>query len=384
MPLGRNYYRRRRRPRRRKTTTRRVRRVRRPRKKRHPRRAIVSLPKQILPRRGFAVHTCIRYIRIPQRLANTTPPTPVVANWEMPNWGSPPVGEELPFNTLFISCNDPMSPFNEAGSDQLGPTPNYPAPDTPAFLTEIDGAGSRTKVSQALFDTSPVSGGGVPPTGTFTGYRNLYGSFWQKMRAFYEKYTVVGSTATVSFYPDSVYSVDYARREAKHCMFTMGVVPTRGAAPLESASQAQAFTEQPGFITREYHSRSQNYGKSAALVMTRKWSAKRNMGLNKGNIVGNNAITGDGVAPYSQTLTGIDAPNQWSATSIGTQQEVTKDFSLHPAQQNWFAWSGNSLLSNNTTPGAYEKAEWPSGLIKIKVKYATVWSDPRFINNEII
>lgn len=344
---------------------------------------MITLPKQIMPRRGFAVHECIRYIRIPQRLANTTPPTPVIANWEMPNWGTAPGPDnELPFNTLFISCNDPMSPFNEAGSNATAPTPNYPSPDTPAFLSAIDGAGNRTLDSQALFDTAPLSGGGVPPTGPNTGYRNFYGSFWQKMKAFYEKYTVVGSKCTVQFFPDSVYSVDYARREAKHCMFTMGVVPTRGTAPIETTSQQQAFAEQPGFITREYHSRSQNYGRAAAFTMTRKWSAKKNMGLPKGMVVGNNAITGDALAVYSQTATGIDAPNQWSSTSLGTTQEVTKDFSLHPAQQNWFAWSGNSLLSNNTTPGAYEKSEWPSGLIKIKIRYATVWTDPRFLNNE--
>lgn len=355
-------------------------------KKRVRKMPIINLPRQIMPRRGFAVHKCVRYIRIPQRLANTTPPTPVVANWEMPNWGSPPAGQELPFNTLFISCNDPMSVFNEAGSNNSTPYPDYPAPDTPAFLCAIDQQQpfERLPESQALFDTAPLSGGGVPPTGPNTGYRNFYGSFWQKMRSFYTKYTVIGSKCKVQLYPDTVYSVDYARRESKHCIFTMGVVPTRSSAPVESTSQQQAFTEQPGFITREYHSRTQANGRACALTCTRSWSAKKHMGLNKGDIVGNNAITGSADATYSQALTGLDSPNQWDQTQLGVPQDISKDFAAHPANQNWYAFSGNSLLSNNTTPGAYEKSEWPSMLMKITLSYSTVWSDPRFVNNELI
>lgn len=356
-------------------------------KKRRYKPNMVSLPRQILPRRGFAVHECVRYIRIPSRLASTTPPTPVNANWQMPNWGTPSA-TSTPFNTLFISCNDPMAPFNEVGVPNIV-TPgasNWPAPNTPAFLCAVSSdTGERLTESQALFDTAPLGGGDVPPSGSNTGYRNFYGSFWQKMKAFYEKYTVVGSEAHLSFYPDPVYSVEYARDASKHCMFTMGVVPTRDAAFVETSQQAQAFTEQPGFITREFHGRTQSNGRSAAFTMKRKWSAKRDMGLSKGNIVGNNAITGDALAPYTQLPCGINAPNQWSVTATTTDvQEVTEEFAKHPSQQNWFAFSGNSLLTNNTAPGAYEKAEWPSGLIKIKIRYATVWSDPRFVNNELI
>lgn len=360
-----------------------------PKKGKH-RYSMVSLPRQIIPRRGFAVHECIRYIRIPQRITNTDPlPTPVVANWQMPNWGAPTGQEELPFNTLFISCNDPMAPFNEVGvPNTLQPgsfDENWPSPDTPAFLCNINAVGDRTAASQALFDTAPLTGSTVPPGGGPSGYRNFYGSHWQKMKAFYTKFTVVGSKATISFHPDAVYSVDYARQEAKHCMFTCGVVASRNGGLYEDASSQQALTEQPGFITREYHGRSQQTSNRAAFSMTRKWSAKRNMGLSKGNIVGNNAITGESTAPYSQYPHGLDAPNQWSVVPNSTlQQEVTSSFAQHPAQQNWFAFSGNSMLTNNTVGGAYEKAEWPSGLLKIKIRYATVWSDPRYANNEQI
>ena len=307
----------------------------------------------------------------------------------MPNWGSPTGADALPFNTLFISCNDPMAPFNETGvPNTLNPgtfDENWPAPNTPAFLCNVNQQGDRTANSQALFDTAPLTGATVPPQGGPSGYRNFYGSHWQKMRAFYTKYTVVGSKATIQFFPDGVYTPAYARREAKHCMFTYGVVASRNGALYEDASAAQALTEQPGFITKEYHSRTQSYGNSAALTMTRKWSARRNMGLSKGNIVGNNAITGESAAAYSQRPHGLDAPNQWSIQATGPDlQEVTQDFAKHPAQQQWFAFSGNSMLTNNTIGGAFEKSEWPSGLFKIKIRYATVWSDPRYTNNEQI
>lgn len=391
MPFGRRYGRRRNTTRRR--TKRKVRRARKPARGRRRRRrkpSMVSLPRQIIPRTGFAVHECVRYIRIPQRLSDTDPlPTPVDANWTMPNWGSPTGPNQVPFNTLLISCNDPMAPFNEVGvPNDLVPgsfDDNWPAPRTPSFLCSINAVGERTTDSQALFDTAPNTGATVPPQGGPSGYRNFYGSHWQKMKAFYTKYTVVGSDATVQFFPDTVYSPAYARREAKQCMFTMGVVSSRLGTLYEDASQAQALSEQPGFIMREYHSRSQAYGRAAALTMKRKWSAKRNMGLAKGNVVGNNAITGESTAGYSQSPHGLAEPNQWSITAQTSQlQEVTQDFAKHPAQQQWFAWSGNSLLTNNTIGGAYEKSEWPSGLIKIKLKYATVWSAPRFSNNEVI
>lgn len=348
---------------------------------------MVSLPRQILPRRGFATHTCIRYIRIPSRLASGTPPEAVNANWEMPNWGTPFAGTQKPFNTLFISCNDPMAPFNEIGvpNSTVPGSTTWPGPTTPAFLCSINDAGQRTDASQALFDTAPNAGGDVPPNGSPTGYRNFYGSFWQKMKSFYEKYTVVGSECTISLYPDPVYSVEYARSASKHCMFTFGVAPTRDGATYETSQQQQAFNEQPGFITREFHGRTQSNGRSAALTMKRTWSAKKHMGLSKGNIIGNNAITGDALAQYTQQPCGLDAPNQWSfSTTTTTVQEVSDQFAKHPAQQNYFAFSGNSLLSNNTRPGGFELSSWPSALLKIRIKYHTVWHDPRFVNNELI
>lgn len=382
---------RRRRPRRRRTTTKRrglvyrKRRARRPMRMRRPRRNILSLPKQIIPRRGFAVHKAVRYIRIPSRITDGTPPVAVNANWNMPAYGfqptpgTEPPGAQIPFNSLMISCNDPLAPFNEVGTPNAA-QPNYPPPTTPAFLNAVDPATGQPETrSQALFDTIPVSGGGVPPTGTTIGYQNQLPSFWQKMKSFYNRWTVIGSKCKVMFTPDHVYTVEYARNPNNSCIFTLGVKPTRRI--IDPSAQPQSLTEQPGFITREFHGRTQDYAKQHAFSMTRKWSAKRNMGLSKGNIVNEASISGNYNAGYSTTLHGQELPFQPFPED---PDEPTIDFSRHPDLQQYYCWTGNSLLTNNTTPGAYEPSQWPSGIIKIELEYATVWSDPRFTDNEII
>ena len=379
MPL-RHRRRRRRRPRRRGRTSRRKSTMMR-RRKRRPRGNVLRLTRQIIPKRAFVNHKFVRYIRIPSRITGEAPPTAVIADWRMPPMGIPagsPVGTQntYPNNALLISCNDPLAPLNQEGT-LVGSGTGWPGPDTRAFLSvpATNPAQPPPTESQALFDTSPLSGGAVPPTGAPTGYTNEYTSFWKKMENFYRRWTVVGSKATVAFSPDPVYSVAYARQPSKHCIFTMGI--RGGRSDLDVAAQPQSLTEQPGFITREFNGRRQTDGRCYAFSMTRKWSARKGFGLSKGDIVSNGEITGSTLAQPSPKLHGFRSPNQ---INIGTI--LSEQIASHPHSQQFYQWAGNSVLTNNTEPGAYEPTEWPSGIIKVTLNYSTVWSSPQFTDNE--
>lgn len=349
--------------------------------KKRPRGNVLRLTRQLIPKRAFCIHKSVRYIRIPSRITGEAPPTVVNANWSMPPMGIPngsPVGTQnlYPNNALLISVNDPLAPFNEEGT-LVGVGTGWPGPDTRSFLNVPSTAPAQPppNESQALFDTNPLTGGGVPPTGAPTGYTNEYSSFWTKMENFYRRWTVVGSKCTVSFSPDPVYSVEYARQPSKHCIFTMGI--RGGRSDLDVAAQPQSLTEQPGFITKEFNGRRQTDARCYAFSMTRKWSARKGFGLSKGDIVSNGEITGTTLAQPSPKLHGFRSPNQ---VNIGTT--LPEQLAAHPHSQQYYQWAGNSILTNNTEPGAFEPTQWPSGTIKVVTYYSTVWSSPQFTDNE--
>jgi len=365
---------------------RRVRRVRRYKKKPKAKRrrpTMISLPRQIIPRRAFSTIKTVRWIRIPSRFTVGPPVTLLPGNWNMPEYGtqSTPDIYPVPQNTLYISCNDFLAPFNEEGSPNAV-DPDYPGPPMLAFLNSFDVAGTPTTTSQALFDSSPRRGGTIPPTGADTGYRNLLGSFYDKLVNFYDKWTVVGSKCKISMIPDGLVGATLAREPNRSAMFTLGKKSNRIL--LDRSAQPQSLQEQPQFTSREYHGVRQTNGKAYAFTMTKNWSARKDMGLSRGNIVNNQAITGNRRAQYSPTLCGL--PNQfpYNFTDAGAgRPRITSEFANHPLSQDYFVFTGNSLLTNNTTPGAYVPSKWPPGLIKVEMHYSTVWTEPRFSNNEI-
>lgn len=362
--------------RRRKPVRRRVRKVRRrrPRKWVRKKRNIIQLPRQIIPKTAFVTHKFVRYIRIPSRLNGATPPVAVNSDLAMPPWGAVVSQNVYPNNTLMISCNDPLAPFNEEGTSNS----SWPLPQTRAFLNvpAPNPQGPPGDQSQCLFDTRPLQGGGVPATGAQTGYQNEYSSFWRKMQTFYTRWTVVGSKAMIQFAPDTVYDRAYTNTPNKMCIFTLGVRNSR--ADLKTDTQPQDLCEQPGFTTKEWHARDQSFGRTWGLQMSKKWSAKRNMGLSKGNIINNGDIAGTSRCTYSKALHGFDSPNQ-----ANTSNPLTDEFAQHPHSQQFYCFTGNSLLTNNTEPGAYTPSEWPSGLLKVTMNYHTVWSSAQFSDNEV-
>jgi len=379
MPLRRRA-RRVRRPKRRGRTSRKKSTYTRRKRPRRPRGNMIRLTRQLIPKRAFVNHKFVRYIRIASRITGTAPPTPVIADWSMPPMGGaglPPGSQNLyPNNQLLISCNDPLAPFNEQG---VQVTQSWPGPPTRSFLNVPSTAAAQPPPteSQALWDSAPLGGGAVPPTGAETGYTNLYTSNWLKMCQFYRRWTVVGSKATVSFSPDPVYSVAYARQPSKHCIFTMGVRGGRG--DLDTFSQPQTLTEQPGFITKEYSGRRQTDARCYAFSMTRKWSARKGFGLSKGQVVSNSEICGSSTAQPNKRLHGFVSPNQ---SNVGTA--LPAELVAHPHSQQYYAWTGNSILTNNAEPGGFEKSQWPSGLLKVTLNYSTVWSSPEFTDNEVL
>jgi len=342
---------------------------------------ILTLPRQIIPSRAFVVHKFVKYIRIPSRFASgTVPPTAVAANWGLPGWGIVPDvdSDPVPNNTLWISCNSPMTPMNESGTPiVLPPNTFVPGPETPAFLNSFDAIGNPLLLSQALFDGTPLSGGNVPPVGAPTGYSNRFPSFWNKMTTWYNNYTVVGSKVNIKFSPDQL--IPLTERNLQHCVFTMGTVKDRALSG--KAQQPQFLQETPGFFSREYVGVRPEYGgKPYVFSMTKKWSARKGMGLSKGNIIGNDAISGNyGGLPKSY-LTGEEYQN-----SVPREENAAFDdqWAQYPRHQNYFTFSCNSALTNNTTPGAYEPSKYPSGLFKVTIEYSTVWHRPRITDNEV-
>lgn len=355
-------------------------------KKYKKKKCIMTLPKQLIPKRAFIVHKFVRYIRIPSRFEHENiPPTPVNANWNLPGWGRDYINDDIvvPCNKLYISCNSPMNLFNQEATPSI-PGTNVPLPNTPAFLNGFDADQPQIplNVSQCLFDFDPRTGGpgtGVPPVGSLTGYINQYPSFWRQMCSFYNQYTVVGSKVKIKFCPDQL--VPVRERNLQHCVFTLGIQQTRET--VSPKYEPQLLQEAPGFTSREFvGTRPEFGGKPYVFSMTKKWSAKKNMGFKKGGIIGNDAISGNREGKPTPYLTGENTENQVANNTSAGSQTFNEQWATFPRHQQYYVLTCNSALTNNSN-GAFEASKYPSGLLKIEYHASTVWHAPRnMFNNE--
>lgn len=381
-------------PYRRRTTTRRGRkrptrrktyRKYRPRRKKKMMSTVMRIPRPIRPiKTAFCTHKAIRYIRIPGRVpggVGTPQPTP----FAMSGFGSDAyTSGGAPFPHLLISCNDPMAVLN-----QLDTPTTYPGPSgattiqTPAFFSSIVDPAQ----SACLFDTTGQQQGELPATTprVDSAYSNKFPSRWLKMVQFFQRWTCVGSRIRITFQPNTRQVPGYENQQANPAIFIFGKRTQRNIKTL--SPYPQNLEEAPNYQSKQWFGRRTDQAKYNAIQFTGKWSARKDMQLQKGNIVNNSQITGLAEANPSRCLLGNQeyvGPylNTDASTLSGT--EIPEDASEHPGRQNYWHFAGVSGLNDGDITGPFAPSFWPSGIIKIELEYGVVWSSYRKTDNETV
>ncbi len=378
-------YRRRRRTRRKRPTRRKTYRKRYRGRRRMKKSTVMSIPRPIAPlKTAFVTHKCVRYIRLPGRVPSVpagSQPTPYV----MSGFGSDAyISGGAPFPHLLISCNDPLAVLN-----QLNTPDTYPGPEgaqtiqTPAFFSEI----IDPSQSAALFDTTGAQQGELPPSTprVVSAYSNKFPSRWLKMIQFFQRWTCVGSRVKLTFQPNTSQVPGYDANLANPAIFIFGKRTQRNIKTL--SPYPQNLEEAPNYKSVQWFGRRTDQSKYNAIHFTSKWSAKKDMNLQKGNIVNNDQITGLSEANPSRCLLGnqeYQGPYINSEAGALSGTRVDANASEHPGRQNYYHFAGVSGLNDGNIIGEFAPSFWPSGIIKVEVEYGVVWSSYRKTDNEVI
>ena len=306
---------RRRRPRRKRMTARR-------RAKMSSMKNVISLGGRYFPKTAFAKHKYTRQIRIPN-------------NYELPAINE--MGSTAPPLTLKISANSMTSIMNEEASVGF-------ATQVPAFL------------------------GG---SGTFSN--NRWPRYVEYLQRMYSQYTVVGSKVTIRYQPfrSQVQSAD------------VRVVPTpitfvllKKSSPSTVGFSGNVFNgstlpdkpmEQPGAKTKTW-SQLQAYAQKP-VTMSHTFSARKEYGKGKGNVVGESNL--QVAANVPATGTGAPPFPYLALDSAGG--------AVYPKEQTYYNWIIMPGISEVTLPAV--PSFLPAGMIQVDVEYSTVWSEPSYLLN---
>ncbi len=305
-------YRRRFRPRRkRKTTTRRKPRMMR---RRRPRRGQTSnqfqLYRGMLPKTAYIKHRYNRTVRLDEDYALPEMRTDGIQAYPC---------------VLIASCNNPMNPLNQ-----------------------------QSATGVAAFETSPAFiGNNTGASSLATWSSNRYPMLWQFLQRMYSQWTVVGSRITVTYRPDDPplalaedsnagpLQITMVMRQAQTVIGTIGNnFPTPNSYP-------QIVTDQPGAYSKMW-SVNDLYSKKE-ITLSRNFSARRQFGKARGNVVAESNLQGAATATPSPGLT------------VG---------GLVPEEQ--YYWQ---VYINAVTAPAGQGTVLPKGTFDINIEYGTVWTE---------
>lgn len=226
---------------------------------------------------------------------------------------------------LIASCNNPMGPLNQTSA--IG----VPNPETnPAFLPNAVGSTSL---------------------GTWSS--NRYPMLWQFFQRMYSQWTVVGSRITVTFRPDDPPIALAEEGNVGPLQITMvmrqtsSVIGSSGTSFPTPNSYPQIVTDQPGAYSKIW-SVNDLYSRKQVSV-SRNFSARRQFGKARGNVVAEENLQGSATATPTPALT------------------LTP---LMPQEQ--YYWQ---VYFNAVTAPAGVSTVIPKGTFDVNIEYGTVWTE---------
>ena len=226
---------------------------------------------------------------------------------------------------LIASCNNPMAPLNQQSATGVSN-----AETSPAFLAGLTGS-----------------------TTVATWSSNRYPMLWQFLQRMYSQWTVVGSRITVTFRPDDPpialaedgnvgpFQITMVMRQSRT------VIGTTGTTFNVPNGYPQLVTDQPGAYSKMW-SVNDLYSKKE-ITCSRNFSARRQFGKARGNVVAEDNLQGDASVTPNPGLT------------------VAGNF---PDEQ--YYWQ---MYINAVTAPAGVATVIPKGTFDVNIEYGTVWTE---------
>lgn len=284
---------------------------------------VISLGGRYFPKTAFAKHKYTRQIRIPN-------------DYLLPSITEG--GSLAPPLTLKIAANSMTSIMNEESS--------------PGFATRV-----------------PAFLGG---SGTFSN--NRWPRYVEYLQRMYSQYTVVGSKVTIRYQPfrPQVQSSDVRSVPTpltfvllkKSSPATVGFVGTN----FNGSTLPDKPMEQPGAKTKTWTQIQST--SERPVTMSHTFSARKEFGKGKGNVVGESNLQVSANVP----ATGTGAPPfpYLALDSAGG--------AIYPQEQTYYHWIIMPGLEQTVIPGG-DGPFLPAGMIQVDVEYSTVWSEPSYLLN---
>ncbi|AXH78508.1 MAG: hypothetical protein [Circular genetic element sp.] len=226
---------------------------------------------------------------------------------------------------LIASCNNPMAPLNQ-----------------------------QSATGVASFDTSPAFiGNNTGASSLATWSTNRYPMLWQFFQRMYSQWTVVGSRIVVTYRPDDPPGLLAAESNSGPFQITMvmrqtqTVIGTTGTTFPIPNSYPQLVTDQPGAYSKMW-SVNDLFSKKQ-VSMSRNFSARRQFGKARGNVVAEENLQGAATATPSPGL------------AVGGN-----------VPQEQYYWQ---LYINAVTSPAGSGTVLPKGTFDINIEYGTVWTE---------
>lgn len=295
---------------RRKRTTRRKPVMRRRRRRRGASSNTLQLYRGMLPKTAYIKHRYNRTVRLDE-------------DYVLPEMTTSGI-QDFPC-VLIASCNNPMNPLNQQSATGVSAFET-----SPAFIANNTGA-----VSIATWST------------------NRYPMLWQFLQRMYSQWTVVGSRITVTYRPDDPPGALAAEANAGPFQITMvmrqtqTVIGTVGNSFPTPNSYPQIVTDQPGAFSKMWSVNDLFSRKE--VKFSRNFSARRQFGKARGNVVAEANLQGQATA----------SPSPGLATG-----------GLTPEEQ--YYWQ---IYINAVTAPAGSGTVIPKGTFDINIEYGTVWTE---------
>lgn len=236
---------------------------------------------------------------------------------------------------LIASCNNPTGPINKVGSA----TNNFNDENAPAFMPDVNQAGQPSPLLAWDINVEP----------------NLF-SYFARM---YTQFTVVGSKIRINYKPFTVSPAVNGQLSANETAYTFILLRTPGPRIIQGGSGTtfpsptpsnpnqypSVIENQPYTKVIDYTS-VDNWTRKNGVTLSMAFSAKKDFGKGKGNVVGEENLQGNSSArPSTNLTTAVAEQSYWQLyilPKIGNQNTVT---AIQP------------------------------GIFSIDIEYSTVWTE---------
>jgi len=282
---------------------------------------MISLPGGKLPPRSYVKHKFTRELRLTE---------PYILN---PITGEGTNGAPV---VLIASCNNPTGPLNRIGSSAS----SFNDENNPAFMPDVNSAGEPSPLLAWSVNTEP----------------NLF-AYMQRM---YSQFTVVGSKIRVNYKPYTVRANSVSPSETA---YTFVLLRTPGPSVIQGGSgtvfptptpsdrnQYPSIIEQQPYTKVIDYTGVDNWTKRGGVTMTMGFSAKKDFGKGRGNVVGEANLSGN------------------------SSDLITSNLNNNVAEQSYWQLYILPKIGNQNTVTAIQP-----GIFSIDIEYSTVWTERAII-----